>query len=168
MQCLYNCTSFQIRVDDLTEENINVPEFLTRSEVTSIFFKIIAATGLPMTSFSLDFYNPGPHKLCGTIDPARLNLPNLHEQRNIISAWARMEELTLNCTIDSKAIIDLWIILIQHALALQKLKMFLDMGEYSRQCMHYLVLTNTSSELRELSLECVSAGLCITGEKLMF
>lgn len=149
MRCLYNCTSFQIKLDTMDEQDVCRDGFLTHSDIVNIFFNVIAYTGHPVKSFALDFHDGN---VCNSINPRQLDLPVLHEQRNFVSALAQMEELTLNCTMNSRAIVELGLTLIHHAPALQKLRIYFDLF-FGKDFMRHLASMNISSQLHELSLE---------------
>lgn len=149
MGCLYNCTSFQIKLDTMDEQDVCRDGFLTHSDIVNIFFNIIAYTGHPVKSLALDFHDGNG---CNSINPRQLNLPVLHKQRGFVSALAHMEELTLNCTMDSRAIVELGLTLIQHAPSLQKLRIYFDLF-FGKDFMRHLASMNISTQLHELSLE---------------
>lgn len=81
-----------------------------------------------------------------------LLLPVLHEQTNFVSAMVHMKELTLNCTMNSRAIVELGITLIQHALSLHKLRIYFDLF-FGKKYMRQLASMNIFRQLQELSLE---------------
>ncbi|EYE94388.1 uncharacterized protein EURHEDRAFT_523843 [Aspergillus ruber CBS 135680] len=149
MGCLHSCTSFQIKLDTMDEQDVYRDGFLTHSDIVNIFFNIIAYTGHPVKSLALDFHDGN---VCNSINTRRLNLPALHKQRDFVSALAHMEELTLNCTMDSRVIVRLGLTLIQHALSLQKLRIHFDLF-FGKEFMRYLTSIYISGQLHELSLE---------------
>lgn len=149
MGCLHSCTSFQIKLDTMDERDFCRLGFLTHSDIVNIFFNIIAYTRLSVKSLALDFHDGN---ICNSINPRQLNLPVLREQRNFASALTHMEELTFNCTMDSKAIVELGLTLIHHAPALQKLRIYFDLF-FGKDFMRHLASMNISTQLHELSLE---------------
>ncbi|MCJ1256175.1 hypothetical protein MMC24_003995 [Lignoscripta atroalba] len=141
---LTNCRSFRIYKKYEGEEPCK-SDVVTGSDVVAIILTIIAETGLPVKSFSVNFRDCGT----GVIDAKRLHVLE-YQTPEFRTAWANLQELSLKHTVRSGTL-DWTLELFLRATSLRKLTLNLDF-DMSETYMDRLSAVDTFPKLQELSL----------------
>ena len=121
---LVNCKSFSL-IRDSWLDKIEDLDHLAPTDAIIVILNTIIEARIPVREFLVDF-KPEDSAGANELDVRRINVPDLQEPR-FIAAWANLQALQLNFTMNSTIIT--WVDpLVRHASGLRKLTNQFDLG----------------------------------------
>lgn len=146
---LVNCTSFHLIRDGWSDKDEGLDHLAPTDAITVILNAIIAAR-IPVREFLVDF-KPANSAGANELDVRRINVADLQESR-FIAAWASLQALQLNFTMNPTIITDWVDPLVRRATRLRKLTIQFDLGFEAEAIIERLSSIDTPSQLQELTL----------------
>lgn len=145
---LANCSSFHICSVNLWEDTLE-SDSLGPTDVVTIILNIVAETGLPVRSFSVDFKTPNLSREISA-DARRLYMPD-PQTATFATAWSHLRELSVRQDLELGTAN--WVTeLVIHAPSLQKLTIDFDYGDAAESVIHRLSSADSLPQLQQLNL----------------
>lgn len=150
---LVNCTSFSLVRDGWSDKN-KALDHLTPTDAITVILKAITEACIPVQKFLVDFKPSNRSGNC-ELDMRRINVPDTQDP-GFITAWANLQALQLNFTMNPRMTTNWVIPLVQHATGLRKLAIQFDRGREAEAIIEHLSSIDTPSQLQELTLRSAS------------
>lgn len=150
---LVNCTTFNLIRDSWSDKNEGL-DHLTPTDTITVILNTIIAAGIPVREFLVDF-KPANTTGANELDVRRIHTPDL-QKPGFIAAWANLQALQLNFTMNPTIITDWVEPLVRHATGLRKLTIQFDLGFEANAIIERLLSIDTPSHLQELTLQSAS------------
>ncbi|KAJ5587011.1 uncharacterized protein N7459_002776 [Penicillium hispanicum] len=150
---LVNCTTFQLIRHGWSDKDEDLDRFTPTDAITMILHTVIEAR-IPVREFLVDFKHPNSTG-ANELDVRRINVPDL-QMPGFIAAWANLQVLQLNFTMDPTMITDWVDPLVRHASSLRKLTIQFDLGSEAEAIIERLSSIDPPSQLQELTLQSAS------------
>ncbi|KAJ5152746.1 uncharacterized protein N7482_009224 [Penicillium canariense] len=157
---LVNCTTFNLICDGWSDKNEGL-DHLAPTDAITVILNTITEAGIPVRGFLVDF-KPANSAGANELDVRRINTPDLQEP-GFITAWANLQALQLNFTMNSTMITDWVDSLVRHVNSLCKLTIQFDLWLEAEAIIERLSSIDAPSRLQELPLQSAAE---INGERL--